>query len=74
MKIVETAQLFEAKELKKLAPEPFSEDFNIKYFRAILRTSKKNLKEFLLDQTKVLGLGNIYASALFCRRNAARLF
>ena len=62
MKIVETAQLFESKELKKLAPEPFSEDFNLKYFRAILKTSKKSLKEFLLDQTKILGLGNIYAS------------
>ncbi len=62
MKIVETARLFEAKEIKKLAPEPFSEDFNLNYFRAVLKTSKKSLKEFLLDQTKVLGLGNIYAS------------
>ena len=62
MKIVETANLFEAKELKKLAPEPFSDEFNPKYFREILKTSKKSLKEFLLDQTKVLGLGNIYAS------------
>ena len=62
MKIVETARLSEAKEIKKLAPEPFSEDFNLKYFRAILKKSKKSLKEFLLDQTKVTGLGNIYAS------------
>lgn len=66
MKIVETKNLYEAKELKKLAPEPLSEDFSSGYFRRILKTSKKNIKEFLLDQTKVLGLGNIYASeALF---------
>jgi len=66
MKIVKTANLFESKELKKLAPEPFSDDFNAQYFRDVLKTSKKNIKEFLLDQTKVLGLGNIYASeALF---------
>ena len=66
MKIVETKDLYEAKELKKLAPEPFSDDFTPQYFRAVLKTSKKSLKEFLLDQTKVLGLGNIYASeALF---------
>lgn len=66
MRIVKTANLFESKELKKLAPEPFSDDFNAKYFRDVLKTSKKNIKEFLLDQTKVLGLGNIYASeALF---------
>lgn len=69
MKIVETENLFEAKELKRLAPEPFSEDFSPKYFREILKTSKKSLKEFLLDQTKVLGLGNIYASeAMFLAR------
>jgi len=62
MKIVSTHELHDSKELKKLAPEPFSEDFNIRYFRDVLKTSKKSLKEFLLDQTKVLGLGNIYAS------------
>jgi len=74
MKIVKTAQLFESKELKKLAPEPFSEDFNAAYFRAVLKTSKKNIKEFLLDQTKVLGLGNIYASeALFLAKISPKI-
>jgi formamidopyrimidine-DNA glycosylase len=69
MKIVETEHLHEAKEIKKLAPEPFSDDFNLEYFRRILKTSRRSLKEFLLDQTKVLGLGNIYASeALFLAR------
>lgn len=69
MKLVETINLFEAKELKKLAPEPFSDEFNPKYFQAILKTSKKSLKELLLDQTKVTGLGNIYASeAMFLAR------
>jgi formamidopyrimidine-DNA glycosylase len=62
MKIVETPALYEAKELKKLAPEPFSGEFSPGYFRKTLKTSKKSLKEFLLDQTKVTGLGNIYAS------------
>ncbi len=66
MKIVETADLFETKELKKLAPEPFSDEFDPKYFRAVLKNSKRPLKLLLLDQTKVPGLGNIYASeALF---------
>lgn len=66
MKIVETSRLNEAKEIKKLAPEPFSEEFSQKYLRDNLKTSKRSLKEFLLDQTKVTGLGNIYAAeALF---------
>jgi formamidopyrimidine-DNA glycosylase len=66
MKIVDTAQLNEAKEISKLAPEPFSEDFSIDYLRAAMRSSNRPIKEFLLDQTKVCGLGNIYAAeALF---------
>jgi formamidopyrimidine-DNA glycosylase len=74
MKIVATANLHQAKEIKKLAPEPFSDDFNPQYFRARLKTSKKSLKEFLLDQTKVLGLGNIYASeAMFLARVSPQL-
>ena len=61
MKIVATPDLSEAKELKKLAPEPFSDEFSPAYLRDTLKTSKRSLKEFLLDQTKVCGLGNIYA-------------
>lgn len=69
MKIVETANLHETKELKCLAPEPFSDEFTPAYFRRALLTSKRSLKEFLLDQTKVCGLGNIYASeAMFLAR------
>lgn len=62
MKIVDTENLHETKELKKLAPEPFSEDFSTEYLLKALKTSKRSLKEFLIDQTKVTGLGNIYAS------------
>ncbi|MBA2336076.1 MAG: bifunctional DNA-formamidopyrimidine glycosylase/DNA-(apurinic or apyrimidinic site) lyase [Pyrinomonadaceae bacterium] len=66
MKIVETQNLFDSKELKKLAPEPLSEEFSLTYFRNILKSSKRPIKEFLIDQTKVCGLGNIYAAeALF---------
>jgi formamidopyrimidine-DNA glycosylase len=69
MRIVETEKLHATKELRNLAPEPFSEDFNPKYFRGVLKTSKRSLKEFLLDQTKVTGLGNIYAAeAMFLAR------
>jgi formamidopyrimidine-DNA glycosylase len=69
MRVVETAKLYETKELKSLAPEPFSDDFNEKYLRETLKNSKRNIKIVLLDQTKVLGLGNIYASeAMFLAR------
>lgn len=69
MRIIKTSELNETKELKKLAPEPFSEEFSNKYFREMLKTSTRTLKEFLLDQTKVCGLGNIYAAeAMFLAR------
>ena len=69
MKIVDTSGLHEARELKKLAPEPFSDEFSFQYFRAVLAGSGRSLKEFLLDQTKVCGLGNIYAcEAMFAAR------
>ncbi len=69
MRIVKTSELAGVKELKKLAPEPFSNEFSAGYLRKTLKASKKSLKEFLLDQTKVCGLGNIYAAeAMFLAR------
>lgn len=62
MKIVKTKQLHDTKELAKLAPEPFSNDFSVAYLASVLARSSKPIKEFLLDQTKVCGVGNIYAS------------
>lgn len=62
MKVVPEAQLSEAKELRQLAPEPFSDDFTPAYLRSALARSRRTLKETLLDQKRVLGLGNIYAA------------
>jgi formamidopyrimidine-DNA glycosylase len=87
MKIVPTTELSQAKELRQLAPEPFSEDFTPAYLYNSLARSRRTLKETLLDQTKIVGLGNIYAAeamflarinpfiiaAEFSKRRAARL-
>ncbi len=62
MRIVPLEDLLTAKELKALAPEPFSEDFTPAYLAGVLSRSKRSLKETLLDQKKVTGLGNIYAA------------
>ena len=54
------------KELQSLAPEPLTDDFTEEYFIKTLSRSRRPLKLLLLDQTRVLGLGNIYAvEALF---------
>ena len=62
MKTVTAAGLYEAKELRQLAPEPFSDEFTPAYLHAALSRSRRTLKETLLDQKKVTGLGNIYAA------------
>jgi formamidopyrimidine-DNA glycosylase len=52
--------------LQKLGPEPFSDEFSPAYLRQQLRRRHKPIKNALLDQALVAGLGNIYADeALF---------
>lgn len=66
MELVHTAELLRLRALAELAPEPFSPEFSREYFREVIRGSRQPIKLLLLDQRKVLGLGNIYASeALF---------
>jgi formamidopyrimidine-DNA glycosylase len=69
MKLVARSQLSQTKGLKELAPEPFSDDFSLAYLNETFARSRRTLKTLLLDQTRVLGLGNIYAAeALFRAR------
>ena len=66
MKIVPTAELSRTREIAKLAPEPLSESFTTDYLYHTLKLSRRTVKELLLDQARVCGLGNIYAAeALF---------
>ena len=47
--------------IKKLGPEPFSDQFNSIYLQDYLRNKTRSIKSALLDQTTVAGVGNIYA-------------
>ena len=47
-----------------LGPEPFNFRFNQKYIFSFFKNKKKNIKNFLLDQYFVSGIGNIYASEI----------
>ncbi|WP_017327119.1 DNA-formamidopyrimidine glycosylase [Synechococcus sp. PCC 7336] len=52
--------------LAKLGPEPLSPEFSEEYFYQQLQTSRRPIKNALLDQRLVAGVGNIYADeALF---------
>ncbi len=66
MKLVANSRLSKTKGISELAPEPFSNEFSVGYLKETLARSRRTLKTLLLDQTRVVGLGNIYAAeALF---------
>ena len=52
------------KRFQNLGPEPFDKKFNIEYVYYFFKSKKKNIKNFLLDQNFVSGVGNIYASEI----------
>ena len=78
-KLYNTKQLNKIIFLKKLGLEPLSKKFNIKYFEKIVQNRKKNIKNLLMDQAFVSGLGNIYvnevlfASKIYPLRICSRL-
>ncbi|MEB3308173.1 MAG: DNA-formamidopyrimidine glycosylase [Cyanobacteriota bacterium] len=47
--------------LKRLGPEPFSNEFTAEYLLRRLSGSRRSIKTALLDQSLVAGVGNIYA-------------
>ena len=50
--------------LKRLGPEPLSKNFNFKYFKHYIKNKKRPVKNLLMDQTFISGLGNIYANEI----------
>ncbi len=50
--------------LKKLGLEPFDEKLTAGYCRNYCRKSSKPVKQLLLDQGMIVGIGNIYASEI----------
>ena len=65
-KLYNTTHLNKITFLKKLGSEPLSKIFNIKYYKKFVKKKKKSVKNLLMDQTFVSGLGNIYVNeALF---------
>ena len=61
-KLFDNLKINEISFLKKLGCEPFSKIFNTEYFEKFVRNKKRNIKNLLMDQTFVSGLGNIYVN------------
>ena len=52
------------KRFSHLGPEPFEAKFDLNYVCSFFKRKEKNIKNFLLDQSFVSGIGNIYASEI----------
>tara|TARA_B100000029_G_C17441295_1_gene911544 strand:+ start:47 stop:910 length:864 start_codon:yes stop_codon:yes gene_type:complete len=50
--------------IKKLGLEPFSKLLNLNYFKKFTKNKKKNIKNLLMDQSFICGLGNIYVNEI----------
>ena len=48
--------------IKKLGVEPLNAEFNENYFSNYIKNRKKNIKNLLMDQNFISGLGNIYTN------------
>ena len=66
MDLAKTDNLNNHKFLEKLGPEPLGNNFNFDYLKIELSKKESPIKNVLLNQTVVAGLGNIYVcEALF---------
>ena len=52
------------KRFEHLGPEPFQSEFNLKYVLSFFKKKQKNIKNYLIDQIFVSGIGNIYANEI----------
>ena len=62
IKLYNTTKLDKISFIKKLGLEPFSKILNIDYFKRFVKKRKKNIKNLLMDQSFISGLGNIYVN------------
>ncbi|MEM3062799.1 MAG: DNA-formamidopyrimidine glycosylase family protein, partial [Nitrososphaerota archaeon] len=65
--------------LESLGPDVFSKDFNLEFLQYAIRSSKKRIAEFLVDQKIISGIGNylrsdiLYHARIYPMRNTSQL-
>lgn len=67
LKLVGRAEIESMVELRGLGPEPFTREFNGDYLWRVSRGRSAAVKNLLMDQRIVAGVGNIYASEILFR-------
>ena len=64
IKFIKQANLDQNIHLKNLGPEPLSSKFNIVYFKNYIKGKERTIKDLLMDQKFISGLGNIYVNEI----------
>ena len=64
IKFIKRANLDQNIHLKHLGPEPLSAKFNMEYFKNYIMGKERNIKDLLMDQKFLSGLGNIYVNEI----------
>jgi len=63
----ETEDLKKSKQLNELGPEPLEKGFTFFKFKEILKNKKGKIKQLLMDQKIIAGIGNIYSDEILWR-------
>jgi formamidopyrimidine-DNA glycosylase len=68
--LIETKDIEESLHLKNIGPEPLDKSFTYPLFKArLLRRPKGKIKQVLLDQSLIAGIGNIYSDEMLWLAN-----
>ena len=64
VKVLDSQNLSINHHISRLGPEPLSKKFNFTYLKSKIIKCKKNAKNFMMDQSYISGLGNIYVNEI----------
>ncbi len=64
IKFIKRSNLDQNIHLKHLGPEPLSSNFSIGYFKNYIKGKERTIKDLLMDQKFLSGLGNIYVNEI----------
>ena len=64
IKFIKRSNLDQNVHLKHLGPEPLSSNFSIGYFKNYIKGKERTIKDLLMDQKFISGLGNIYVNEI----------
>ena len=64
IRFIKQVNLYQNFHLKNLGPEPLSIKFNMEYFKNYITGKERRVKDLLMDQKFISGLGNIYVNEI----------